>query len=70
MSFYRGQEKAFEMPPIGLAGASDERLKTIPIQFDIPVGDLAPGKYEFQVTVLNPAGPKAAFWQVPVVLVP
>ena len=31
---------------------------------------LPPGKYNCQITILNPTGQKAAFWQAPVVLVP
>ena len=31
---------------------------------------VAPGRYECQVTVLEPTGEKAAFWQAPVIVVP
>ena len=31
---------------------------------------LPPGRYDCQVTVLDPTGQKAAFWQAPIVLVP
>jgi len=68
VSFYRGQEKAFETRPIEVRDAVNDRLHTMALEFDIPLGTLAPGKYECQVTVLNPTGQKAAFWQAPVVL--
>ena len=29
-----------------------------------------PGPYHCQVTVLDPTGQKAAFWQAPIVLIP
>ena len=70
VTLYRGQKKAFETRPIAVASASANRLKILPIQFSIALADLAPGKYDCQVTVLDPTGQKAAFWQAPVVLAP
>jgi VWFA-related protein len=69
VGFYRGQEKAFETQPIEVTEGMNNRLKTIPLQFDIPLDRLAPGKYDCQVTILDPTGQKAAFWQAPVVVV-
>jgi hypothetical protein len=68
--FYRGPEKAFETPPIEITEGLNDRLKTVPVHFDIPLDELAPGKYECQVTVLDPTGQKAAFWQAPILVVP
>jgi hypothetical protein len=31
---------------------------------------LSPGRYDWQVTVIDPAGHKAAFWQAAVAIVP
>jgi VWFA-related protein len=70
VSFYRGQEKAFETRPIEITEGLNDRLKTVPLHFDIPLDELAPGKYECQVTVLDPTGQKAAFWQAPILVVP
>jgi hypothetical protein len=50
--------------------AGNERLKTVPLKFSIPLGKLLPGTYDCQVTVLNPAARKAAFRQTPILLVP
>jgi hypothetical protein len=44
-------------------------LKTVPLKFDLALSKLPPGKYDCQVTVLDPATKKAAFWQAPVMLV-
>jgi hypothetical protein len=33
-------------------------------------GNLKPGECDCQVTVLNPTGRKAAFWQAPILLIP
>jgi hypothetical protein len=70
VSFYRGQTKAFETQPIEVTDGSNNRLKTIPLSFSIPLDQLAPGQYDCQVTVLNPNGQTATFWQAPVMLVP
>jgi hypothetical protein len=70
VSFYRGQEKVFETAPVEVAAVLGEQLKTIPIQFEIPLADVAPGQYDCQVTVLNPNSRKAVFWRAPVVVVP
>jgi VWFA-related protein len=70
VTFYRGQAKAFETPPLSVNEAVQNRLKTMPMKFSIPLSKLQPGRYNCQVTVLDPAGQKAAFWQAPIMLVP
>jgi VWFA-related protein len=70
VSFYRGQEKSFETRPVKIASGWNDRLHTVPLQFEIPLGKFAPGAYDCQVTVLDPGGQKAAFWQAPVVIAP
>jgi hypothetical protein len=50
--------------------ALSNRLKTMPLKFSLSLAKLPPGEYNCQVTVLDPATQKAAFWQAPVVLVP
>jgi VWFA-related protein len=70
VSFYRAQTKAFETQPLKVTGALDNRLKTVPLSFSVPISELPPGAYVCQVTVLDPTGQKGAFWQAPVMLVP
>ncbi len=70
VSFYRGQTKAFETAPLPVSEGVANPLKTVPLQFSLSLAKLPPGRYNCQVTVLNPSGQKAAFWQSPVVLVP
>jgi VWFA-related protein len=69
VTFYRGQNKAFETPPLPVSEGINNRLKTVPLKFSIALGKLPPGRYNCQVTVLDPKGQKAAFWQAPVMLV-
>ena len=70
VTFYRGQAKAFETPPLPVTEGLDPKSKAVPLRFSISLGKLAPGEYNCQVTVLDPNGQKAAFWQAPVMLVP
>src|SRR3954454_6152775 len=70
VTFYRGQSKAFEMPPLPVTESIGSRLKTVPLKFSISLTKLPPGKYNCQVTVIDPTGQKANYWQAPVMLVP
>ncbi|HYV61056.1 MAG TPA: VWA domain-containing protein [Bryobacteraceae bacterium] len=69
VSFYRGQAKAFETPPMQVTKTLNNRLKTMPLKFSFSLQKLPPGEYTCQVTVIDPSGEKAAFWQAPVMLV-
>ncbi len=70
VSLYSAREKAFETRPVEIREGQDDRLKTIPLHFEVPLEQLAPGKYECQVTVLSPGDRKAAFWRAPVMVAP
>ncbi|MDE3195396.1 MAG: VWA domain-containing protein, partial [Acidobacteriota bacterium] len=70
VTFYRGQAKAFETPPIQITESVANRLHSMPMKFSIPLDKLQAGRYNCQVTVLNPEDRKAAFWQAPIMLVP
>lgn len=68
VSFYKGQTKAFETPPLQVTESLNNRLKTMPLKFSFSLQKLPPGEYLCQVTVIDPSGEKAAFWQAPVML--
>src|SRR6266581_4543232 len=68
VTFYRGQAKAFETPPLPVTEGLNNRLKTVPLKLSISLGKLPPGRYNCQVTVLDPKAQRAAFWQAPVML--
>jgi hypothetical protein len=70
VTLYRGQTKAFQTQPVKVVQDLNNKLKTMPLAFEIPLNALPPAEYECQVTVLNPAGQKSAFWRAPVKLVP
>jgi VWFA-related protein len=70
VSFYRDEAKAFETVPLVVNDALDARSRALPLRFSVPLEGLALGRYDCQVTVLDPTGQKVAFWRAPVVLVP
>jgi hypothetical protein len=70
VSFYRDQKLAMETPPIAVTPEPTTRLGVVPLSFQVPLGKLPPGPYQCQVSVLDPAGHRAAFWQGSVLLVP
>jgi hypothetical protein len=56
--------------PLAVTTGLDARTKAIPLRFSLPLASLPAGRYECQVTVLQPGGEKAAFWRAAIVLVP
>jgi VWFA-related protein len=70
VSFYHEQTKAFETQPMEMTSGLNNRLETMPFSFSIPLSQLPPGDYDCQISVLNPTGQKAAFWQAQVKVVP
>ena len=69
VSLYHERRKVFETSPIQVTSGLNNRLKTMPLNFSIPLGQLSPGEYECQVTVLDPIAEKSAFWLAQVMLV-
>jgi hypothetical protein len=69
-TFYREGVKAFETQPVAVVDGMDRTSRAVPIRLSIPLGDLPAGRYDCQVTVIEPTGRKAAFWQAPIVIVP
>jgi hypothetical protein len=69
VTFYQGQTKAFETPPLPVTEGMDAKSKAVPLRFSVSLGKLTPGEYNCQLTVLDPGGQKAAFWQAPIMLI-
>jgi VWFA-related protein len=68
VSFYRGKVKAFETDPLRVAEGLDPKTKAVPLRFSVPLAKLKPGKYICQVSVLDPAAQKFAFWRAPILI--
>jgi VWFA-related protein len=69
VSFYREGKRVLEVQPMQVSTLTANRLGTTPVSFRIAMGKLAAGEYQCQVTVLDPAGNRAAFWQGQIMLV-
>jgi VWFA-related protein len=70
VTFYQGAVKAFETPALAVTEGLNPKSKAVPLRFSLPLERLEPGTYLCQVTVLDPNGQKAAFWQGPLMIVP
>jgi hypothetical protein len=70
VTLYREGKRVFETPPAAIVPNPASRLGTMPLTFNLGANALAPGEYEFQVTILDPASEKANFWRAPILLVP
>jgi len=70
VTFYHGSTKAFETAPLPVTEGLNPKSKAVPLRFSLPLTQLAPGRYDCQVTVLDPTGQKAAFWQAPIEIAP
>lgn len=69
VSLLKDGKKAFESAPIAALPEQGSRLGITPFSFHLSLADLAPGRYECEITVLDPAGHHVAFWVNPVMLV-
>jgi hypothetical protein len=59
----------YETQPQEVTPLPNTRLQVTPLNFTIDLSALTAGKYDCQVTVLDPNGGKGAFWQAPIMLV-
>lgn len=67
VSLYRGQAEAFETAPLEVSGGLRDK-QTVPLVFNLRLGELPTGKYEIQVSVIDRVARKVAFWQAPILV--
>lgn len=70
VSLYSAGAEVFKTAPIAVEPNATTRLGVVPLSFDFSANRLAPGRYDCQVTVLDPAASKATFWRAPIVIAP
>ena len=68
-TFYRDGVRVFETPLVAVTGGLDRTSRAIPIRLRIPLQELPAGRYDWQVSVIEPTSRKAAFWQAPIAIV-
>jgi VWFA-related protein len=69
VSLYKDGKKALESAPLAAKPTEGSRLGVTPFSFHLALGNLAPGRYDCQISVLDPTGHRVAFWVSPVMLV-
>jgi VWFA-related protein len=69
VSLYRDGKQVFASKPESVVPNASSRLGTMPLSFNLGLSSLAPGKYQCQVTILDPTEKKAGFWLAPIELV-
>ena len=70
VTLYRNGQAAYETQPVSIVPSAQSRLGLMPLNFNLGVSALASGKYECQVTILDPTAHRASFWRAPIELVP
>jgi VWFA-related protein len=60
--------KAFEVGPLAESQLAATRPEAVPVQFQVPLKDLAPGHYQCQINVVDEVGRKFAFPRTPLVV--
>ena len=68
VTLYQGGKKVFETQPEEVTPSTVTRLNVAALNFAVDLSQLATGKYDCQVTVLNPNDHKSAFWQAPIMV--
>jgi hypothetical protein len=70
VTLYSDGVKRFETPMLAAHPDPSNRIGITPLSFHFALKDLPAGRYDCQITVLDPVTSKVAFWRAPVVLVP
>jgi hypothetical protein len=70
VTFSREGQDPMEIPAFVVSNGLDVKSKAVPIKLALRLEGIAPGEYLLQVSVLEPTGQKAAFWQAPVKIIP
>jgi hypothetical protein len=60
--------KAFEVAPIEATELAATRPNTVPVQLQVPLKGLAPGRYICQINVVDEVGRKFAFPRSPLMV--
>ena len=70
VSFFKDGAKVYETAPQAVVEGLDPKTKAVPLQFTISLEGFPIGRYDCQVSVLDPTSAKATFWRAPIVIIP
>jgi VWFA-related protein len=62
--------KAFDVGPLDFTQVADTRPEAVPVNIQVPLKDIAPGRYVCQINVVDEAGRKFAFPRAALVVAP
>ncbi|MBW8870492.1 MAG: VWA domain-containing protein, partial [Acidobacteriales bacterium] len=68
VTLYSNGTEALKTQPIAVNPNTSTRLGITPLSFNVSATGLKPGRYDCQVTILDPATSKANFWRAPIVI--
>lgn len=69
VSFFRDDMKVFETTPMVVSPGAGYSSSGVPLRFTVPLSRMPTGRYECQVSVLDPSSQKVAFWTAPILIV-
>ena len=67
---YHGKTLAFRTEQLAITDGLDKKTKALPIRFSLPLAKLQPGRYECQVSIMNPTEKKFSFTRAQIMVVP
>ena len=70
LSFFQGRDKTFQSEVLRVEKASARRPSVVPVEFQVPLASLKPGRYTCQVSLIDELGQKFAFSRAPMVVLP
>ena len=68
--FNQKGEKAFDVGPLAFKDVAPTRPEAVPVNIQVPLRDIAPGRYVCQINVVDEAGRKFAFPRATLVVTP
>jgi hypothetical protein len=68
VSLYLDGNRILEIPSTAIVPSATSRLGTMPLSFSVSPAALAPGRYDCQVTIVDPATQKTNFWRAPILV--
>src|SRR5208337_2097589 len=70
VSFYRGKQMVFQTEPLVVKDGLNPKSKALPVRFILPLNKLQTGRYECQVSLLNPQAQQWSFTRSQIMVVP
>ena len=61
---------AFQTEPLIVKDGLNSKTKALPVRFSVPLGKLQTGRYDCQVSILNPSAKKQSFTRAQIVVLP